>query len=50
MLFVAVIAILACCTACLVGCIEGLMGYFKYAYIEIALYGTSPFTPSRLMD
>ncbi|KAG8833344.1 putative choline transporter, neither null mutation nor overexpression affects choline transport [Serendipita sp. 400] len=35
-----VVAILACCAACFVGCIEGLVEYFnKYAYIEIALYG-----------
>jgi len=36
----AALAILACCAACLIGCIEGLVEYFnKYAYIEIALYG-----------
>lgn len=45
-LFTAVLAILACCAACFVGCIEGLVQYFnKYAYIEIALYGTSLFVP-----
>lgn len=38
---IAVVAILACCAACFVGCIEGLVEYFnKYAYIQIALYGT----------
>jgi len=42
--FTAVLAILACCAACFVGCIEGLVEYFnKYAYIEIALYGRFPF-------
>lgn len=40
LLHTAVLAILACCAACFVGCIEGLVEYFnKYAYIEIALYG-----------
>ncbi|PVF93253.1 DUF580-domain-containing protein [Serendipita vermifera] len=35
-----VVAILACCAACFVGCIEGLVEYFnRYAYIQIALYG-----------
>ncbi|CAG7855020.1 Protein PNS1 [Serendipita indica DSM 11827] len=35
-----IVAILACCAACFVGCIESLVEYFnKYAYIEIALYG-----------
>ncbi|KAF7428148.1 putative choline transporter, neither null mutation nor overexpression affects choline transport [Pleurotus ostreatus] len=33
-------AILACCAACFVGCIESMVEYFnRYAYIEIALYG-----------
>ncbi|KAG7098507.1 Putative choline transporter, neither null mutation nor overexpression affects choline transport [Marasmius oreades] len=33
-------AILACCAACIVGCIESAVEYFnRYAYIEIALYG-----------
>ncbi|KAI0051819.1 hypothetical protein FA95DRAFT_1602318 [Auriscalpium vulgare] len=36
----AVVAVLACCADCLVGCIEGMVQYFnRYAYIEIALYG-----------
>jgi hypothetical protein len=38
----AVAAILACCAACFIGCIEGLVEYFnRYAYIQIALYGSS---------
>ncbi|EJD03315.1 DUF580-domain-containing protein [Fomitiporia mediterranea MF3/22] len=33
-------AILACCAACFIGCIESMVEYFnRYAYIEIALYG-----------
>jgi len=33
-------ALLACCAACFIGCIEQLVEYFnRYAYIEIALYG-----------
>lgn len=33
-------ACLACCAACFIGIIEGMVEYFnRYAYIEIALYG-----------
>ncbi|EIM79183.1 DUF580-domain-containing protein [Stereum hirsutum FP-91666 SS1] len=35
-----IMAVVACCADCFVGCIEGIVQYFnRYAYIEIALYG-----------
>ncbi|KAF8305169.1 DUF580-domain-containing protein [Clavulina sp. PMI_390] len=42
------LALLACCAECFIGCIEGMVEYFnRYAYIEIALYGKGYITAAK---